>query len=83
MTAPDWLSRREGTLQTGLSPETLFVVIAGRPDYRIDVRPAQGGYVAAITKTVNGARLDADAVSKSVPDALSAGLSHLKSKLGW
>jgi hypothetical protein len=82
-TAPEWLTRREGSLRPGLHPETVFVILAGQPQYRLDARPAKNQFACAVTQTVNGRRLD-DAVGFPTAEAaLTGGLDQLRQKLGW
>ena len=42
MTAPDWLSTRDGGLAKGLSDRTLMVTLNGHPQWRLDAGPAKG-----------------------------------------
>jgi hypothetical protein len=82
-TAPDWLTRRDGTLQPGLSDRTVFVLIGGAPHYRLDVRPAHGKFVCAITQTVNGRQFGDETKYESIDAALAGGLERLRNRLGW
>ncbi|MFO0825778.1 MAG: hypothetical protein U0792_22105 [Gemmataceae bacterium] len=54
VSVPDWLKLHDGSLTPGLRPETTFVVIGGQPLYKLEVRPAVGKFVCAISNTVNG-----------------------------
>ncbi len=83
MTPPDWLKLRDGSLQPGLSSQTCFVVIGGKPQYRLDVRPATGGFTCDITQTINGHRYDNLQKSDSETAALASGLETLRNQLGW
>jgi hypothetical protein len=85
MSVPDWLLIRDGGLSPGLRPDCLFVLINGQPQYRLDVRPAAGSYVCAITQTVNGRRIDpANGANFANPEeALRGGLDQLRNALGW
>ena len=83
MTPPDWLKTRDGSLKAGLSSHTLFVVYGGQPHYRLDVRPAVGGFSCDITQTVNGHRSDNTAKCDSEPAAFASGLEALRTQLGW
>lgn len=83
-TVPDWLQRRDGSLKTGLRPETVFVLIGGQPLYRLDVRPAAGRFTCAVSCTVSGKRLDdPKAVYPTPAEALAGGLEQLRNALGW
>ena len=84
LAVPDWLARRDGTLQRGVCPETRFVLIGGHPLYKLEVRPAAGKFTCAVTSTVNGKRLDDGAATYPTPDAaLAGGLEQLQTTLGW
>ena len=82
-TAPDWLLLRDGALQPGLRDHILFVLLSGRPEYRLEVRPAEGKEICAVTQTVNGRRLDDGTVYSTPTAALAGGLEQLRAKLGW
>ena len=84
LSAPDWLAKRGGTIQPGISPETLFVLIGGQPLYKLEVRPAEGRFACAVMNTANGRRLDsAEAIYASVDEAFAGGLEQLRERLGW
>lgn len=84
MTVPDWLAARSGTLKPGVRPETTFVMLEGRPLYKLEVRPATGAFACAVSSTVNGKRLDDTAATHPTADAAFAGgLDVLRAKLGW
>lgn len=81
---PDWLARHDGTLASGLRPETKFVLIGGQPLYKLEVRPAAGQFACAVQDTVNGRRLDDKTATYPTPDAaLAGGLEQLRTVLGW
>ena len=82
-TAPDWLKLHDGTLAAGVGPETVFVSIAGRPQYRLDARPAQNQFLCSVTQTVNGKRLNEKAGYPTAEAALVGGLTQLRETLGW
>lgn len=80
---PDWLTLHDGTLSGGLLPDTLFIAVAGRPEYRLDARPAKNQFVCSVTQTVNGKRLDDKDGYPTADAALVGGLDQLRAKLGW
>jgi hypothetical protein len=81
---PDWLKSRGGSLQPGIEPKTLVVLIGGAPLYKVEARPAAGKFTCAVTNTVNGKRLDDPARTYATPEeALAGGLEQLREKLGW
>ncbi len=82
MTVPDWLSKRGGSLTPGIQG-SVFVVLGGQPQYRLDARPATGKVACAVTQTANGKRLDDATAYADEPSALAGGLELLRNRLGW
>ena len=82
-TVPDWLTKREGSLQAGINGHVVFVMLGGQPQYRLDARPAGGKITCAVTQTINGHRLDDGTTYPTVETALAGGLEQLRNKLGW
>ncbi len=80
---PDWLSKRDGSLSAGVGDHTVFVILGGKPQYRLDVRPAQGEFTCNVMQSNNGHRLDADAKFPTAAAAFGGGLDALRGKLGW
>jgi hypothetical protein len=80
---PDWLTKRGGELKPGINSGIVFIMLDGKPQYRLDVRPSGGQFGCAITQTVNGKRLDGNSTFPSAADALIGGLTTLREKLGW
>ena len=80
---PDWLKLRDGSLASGLQPGTVYISVAGRPQYRLDARPAKNQFVCSVTQTVNGKRLDDKDGYPTADAALVGGLDQLRVKLGW
>jgi hypothetical protein len=83
MTVPDWLTKRDGTLKPGIRDGVLFVMVGGKPLYRLDVRPAGGKFVCAVVQTVNGKQIGDDTSYATADAALAGGLEQLRNKLGW
>ena len=79
----DWLARRDGSLKPGLGGRTLFVLVGGAPQYRLDALPAAGKFACAVTQTVNGRRLDDATTYLTADAALAGGLEQLRVRLGW
>lgn len=82
-TVPDWLTLRDGGLRPGLSSNTVLVLLGGRPEYRLDARPAGGQFVCNVTQTVNGRQLGSSPPAAAPAAALAGGLDLLREKLGW
>jgi hypothetical protein len=80
---PDWLSQRDGTLKAGIRDHTLFVVLAGQPQYRLDVRPAKGKSTCQVIQMNNGRRLDGGNEYPDPAAAFAGGLAELRDSLGW
>ena len=83
MTAPDWLTARNGGLVNGLSEKTVLVTLNGHPQWRLDALPAKGRFTCAVLQTNNGTRLDAGKEYPTREAALAGGLEELRVKLGW
>jgi hypothetical protein len=83
MTAPDWLTTRDGALAHGLNENVLLVTLNGHPQYRLDALPAKGKHTCAIIQTNNGRRLDGGIEYPTRDAALAGGLEELRAKLGW
>ena len=83
MTAPDWLSTRDGGLAEGLSDRTVLVTVNGHPMWRLDAVPAKGKFTCAVLQTNNGQRLDGGKEYPTREAAFAGGLEELRAKLGW
>lgn len=81
--APDWLKLRDGTIEAGVM-SAAYVALSGKPQYRLDVRPARGKFACVVTRTHNGKPIDDASAEYATADAaLAGGLTRLKEKLGW
>lgn len=80
---PEWLALRDGGLTPGIRDFILFVTLGGKPNYRLEARPAAGKFICAVTQTNNGKRLDDATVYPNETAALAGGLEQLRTKLGW
>ncbi|MBY0461245.1 MAG: hypothetical protein K2V38_28305, partial [Gemmataceae bacterium] len=84
MTVPDWLQARGGAIKQGVFPEVTFVLLEGKPLYKLEVRPAVGKFACAVSGTVNGKRLDDPKLTyTTAAAALAGGLDQLRGQLGW
>jgi len=83
MTAPDWLSARDGGLAKGLKDWTLMVTLNGQPHWRLDAVPARGKFTCIVIQTNNGQRLDEGKEYPTQEAAWAGGLDELRAKLGW
>lgn len=81
---PAWLTARAGTLTPGIAPHVVFVNLGGKPEYKLEGRPAKGKFTCVVTATVNGRPIDAPAEALDSPAAaFDNGLARLQAKLGW
>ncbi len=83
LTVPEWLTKRDCSVQPGIRDGVLFVMFAGKPQYRLDVRPANGTFTCAVLQTVNGKSVGDATTYPNADAALAGGLEQLRNKLGW
>ena len=82
-TTPDWLKQREGEWQPSKDGLSGSVYFAGQLQYVLMPMPAKGKFACRISETINGRRLDGEAIYPTSADALRGGLEELRGKLGW
>ena len=83
-TVPAWLASRSGTMSGGIADHIAFVTFGGKPEYKLEVRPAKGKFTCVVTATVNGKPIDATAdLFDSSAAAMDNGLTRLQANLGW
>ena len=83
LSAPEWLTKHDGSVKPGINGTSVFVMIGGAPQYRLDVRPAAGKFTCAVIQTVNGRQLGDGTTYPSADAALAGGLEQLRGALGW
>jgi hypothetical protein len=83
VTAPEWLTKRGGTLAPNSDGYGWVVLLDGQPQYVLTPRPAGGKFTYEVMQTVNGRRLESGATHPSVDEALRGGLEDLRQALGW
>ena len=82
--APDWLTKRDGSLAPGLRPHILLVMVSQQPHFRLEARPAKGQYECVVAKTASGKVIDdGGAVYPTADAAFAGGLERLRGSLGW
>jgi hypothetical protein len=81
--APEWLTKREGALKPGLRDYIAIVMIANRPEYRLEVRPASGKFACVVSYTTNGKLIEGHESQPTADAAWAEGLTRLQAKLGW
>ena len=80
---PDWLKQRDGELQVSKDGRSGSVFFAGQLQYVVMPLPTKGKFACRISETINGRRLDGDAIYPTNEEALRGGLEELRAKLGW
>jgi hypothetical protein len=83
MVEPEWLTRRGGSLRRGNAGATWFVIIDGKPLYRLTPVPVEGRFGCTVTQTNNGRRIPGDSIADSEEAAVQTGLGDLGKALGW
>ena len=83
LTAPDWLTRRGGTLRLHPDGSSWWVMIDDRPLYMLRAIPAQNKFGSLVEETVSGKRLESKTVYATAEEALHGGLEDLRKNLGW
>ena len=83
VTTPDWLKQREGDLQVSKDGRSGSVYFAGQLQYVLMPMPTKGKFACRISETINGRRLDGEAIYPTNEEALHGGLEVLRAKLGW
>jgi hypothetical protein len=83
MTAPDWLSARNGHLVNAINGRSVLVTVDGEPMWRLDALPSRGKYTCAVLQTNSGKRLDEGKEYPTQEAAWAGGLDELRAKLGW
>ena len=83
VTAPEWLSKRGGSLKTGYDQHTCLMILRGEPQYALVPAPASGKYSCLITQTINSRHVPASGTFPTPEDAIRGGLEDLRKHLGW
>ncbi|HYT95636.1 MAG TPA: hypothetical protein VEL76_43355 [Gemmataceae bacterium] len=83
VTAPEWLTKRGGSLQPHSDGRTWYFMLRGQPQYKLVPVPVGGKFGCAISQTINGQRVESSSTATSLEDALRAGLEDLRKALGW
>ncbi len=83
MNAPDWLTKRGGSVRPGIDDCSWFVCFDGAPQYELTPIPAAGKFACEIRQTINGKRLDGTGTYPTRDDAIRGGLENLRDALGW
>jgi hypothetical protein len=83
MTAPDWLTARDGGLAKGINDRTVLVTLNGHPMWRLDAVPSKGKFTCAVLQTNSGQRMDDGKEYPTQEAAFAGGLDELRAKLGW
>lgn len=83
VTAPEWLTRHDGSLRPNYDGRSWLVVFEGGPQYQLIPIPAAGKHNCQVLQTINGKHLESGGTYPSVVEALAGGLEDLRKALGW
>jgi hypothetical protein len=83
LTAPEWLTRRGGSLKPGSDSRTVYVMLNHEPLYSIIPVPVAGKFGCTIIQTNNGKRIDSSSTAATADEALRLGLEDLRKAVGW
>lgn len=83
MNAPEWLTKRGGTLRPHSDGESWAVVLGGTQQYLLTPIPVAGKHGCRVLQTINGKRLNGAGTYATRDEALEGGLEALRHALGW
>ena len=68
LTAPDWLTRHDGSLRLASDGHTWFVMLGDQPQYALSPIPVAGKDGCAIRQTNNGRRIECSGTAPSAEE---------------
>lgn len=83
LSAPDWLTKRGGSIRAHASAHAWVVCFDGQPQYVLRPFPVSGKFGCEVEQSINGKRFDGKEPAGSPEEALKAGLANLREQLGW
>jgi hypothetical protein len=83
VTAPEWLTRRSGSLKLASDRRTWYVLLSGEPQYTVVERPVAGRFGAFVKHANSGKPIESTSTAASPEEAVAAGLEDLRKALGW
>jgi hypothetical protein len=83
MTAPDWLTKRGGSLKLSSDGQIWYAIFDGKPEYSLVATPVTGKFGCAIRQTINGNRVESQGTFATNDEAIKVGLEDLRKALGW
>ena len=83
VTAPEWLTRRGGSLKLASDRRTWYVLLSGEPQYAVVERPVADRFVAFVKQVNSGKPIESTSTAGSPEEAVRAGLEDLRKVLGW
>jgi hypothetical protein len=83
VTAPEWLTRRGGSLKLASDGHSWFVMLSGEPLYAVVERPVAGKFGAYVKQANSGKPVESTSTAGTPQDAVMAGLEDLRKALGW
>jgi hypothetical protein len=81
--APEWLTRRGGSLKAGNDGESCLVMVGGEPLYAVVPVPVAGKFGCTIVQANNGKRIESGGTAASAEEAQRLGLEELRKAMGW
>jgi hypothetical protein len=83
VSTPDWLVRHSGDLRLDRPTGRWLVYLDNEPQYRLEVRPAEGKFGCEIFQTNNSRHVGSGSAGVSEEEAIESGLEELRQTLGW
>lgn len=83
ITAPEWLTQRNGSLRPAVDGESWVVIFANEPQYVVTPVPVAGKYGSRVKQTINGRIVPTQGTFAAAEEAIRAGLEDLRKALGW
>jgi hypothetical protein len=83
LTAPDWLTRHDGSIKLGSDGTTWYVLLGSQPQYALMPRPIGNHFGCHIKQTNNGRIVATTGALPGHEEALKEGLDQLRKVLGW
>jgi hypothetical protein len=83
VTAPEWLTRRGGSLKLASDGRTWYVLLSGEPLYTVVERPVAGKFGTYVKHVNSGKPIDSISTADTPERAVMGGLEDLRKALGW
>ena len=83
VTAPEWLTQRNGSVRRAVNGESFAVMFANEPQYVVTAIPVAGKHGSRVQQTINGRIVPTHGTFATAEEAIRAGLEDLRKALGW